>query len=258
MSQLTRLSVTALVIILILLPVTSSAVERQQRGYRSSGVSGWEFGFGLGWGHNSFDDINDYYLDEVAIPLGIFHNNLDDGFTGYVELGCKASPQVGIFVGYNYLTSDVERSHDLRIGDYNGNDVIVRAKTSLEGSISAPYLKMKVNLIPQKPTLFVTFGGALCYGTATIKTRLPEEIIVNPGDPYRYTASGSGLFGSVGVAFPLARNIDFVSELGYRDFQTDDLEDEDGNFWLVDAPNPTRMSLSTQGVYLHGGLAVGF
>ncbi|MEP0828591.1 MAG: outer membrane beta-barrel protein [bacterium] len=247
----------ALTFVLLLLPVNTLAVERHQRGYRTAGT-GWELGAGLGWAHNSFDEINDYYLDRVAIPIGIFNKNLDDGFTGYIELGYKVTSQVTVYLGYNYLKSDIERYDDFTIGDYYGNEVIARAKTTLRGSISAPYLKMKVNLMAKKPTLFVTFGGALCYGTAEIRTRFPEDFIIIPGEPYRYTASGNGLFGTVGVAVPLSRHIDFVSELGYRELRTDDLKDENERYWLVDAPNPTRMSLSTEGVYFHGGLSIGF
>lgn len=49
----------ALAIVLLLLPVTTPAVERHQGGCRADG-SGWELGAGLGWAHNSFHEINDY------------------------------------------------------------------------------------------------------------------------------------------------------------------------------------------------------
>jgi len=237
----------------LFLPINSSAIERTHR----PEFTRFELGAGGGWSHNSFDDLNDNYLDGIAIPLGILNRNLDDGFTGYVELGLNFSRQLSLFLGYSYITSDIDHRDNITIQDYfYPFGVEANSRTTLNASISSPYIKLKYKILPANPSLFFSIGGALCYGDVELKNRIvdfPQYTQI-----YRFTASGEGVFGSIGATFALSSRVDFVSELGYRDFQTDDLKDESGHYWLVDSPSPTRMTLSTSGVYFHGGLAIGF
>lgn len=225
-----------------------------------AGTNKFELGFGAGWGSFSLGDINDHYIDQFARPCALLENNIDAGLNAAGELGYFLTPRLSLHLGYIYLKGSTDAESMLILTDEYGNYIGEwKTKLSLGTSISAPALRFRYLLLDKDWDIFISGGGAWCFGKAVIKADTYENINAVPTVlKYRLTRSALGYFGTFGLRFRITDRFALNTEAGYRHFKTGTLRDAGGEDWIIDFDGPNKISLDMSGPYSLSTLSFGF
>jgi Outer membrane protein beta-barrel domain len=225
-----------------------------------AGTNKFELGFGAGWASYSLGDINDHYIDQFARPASILRNNIDDGLNATGELGYFLTPRLSLHLGYIYLKGSTDAESRLILTDEYGNPFGEwKTKLSLGTSISAPALRFRYLFLDKDWDIFISGGGAWCFGKAVIKSEIYMNANAAPSViKYELTRSGLGYFGTFGLRFRITDQVALNAEAGYRRFKTGTLRDSSGEEWIVDFNGPNKISLDMSGPYFLSTLSFGF
>lgn len=212
---------------------------------QSKGKIKLELGTGL---HTySMKRINQHYLKDFAIPLGVFDNNLNVGYSYHVSVSYLFNELFSAGLYGNYQFCNTQKTESITFTDLSGNEIGTFDRTNKLQSNSQGlgittnwYFShlLKFHQKENKLLKRVNLSSELNFGYGVNKTNL-SFIVPNKTDfSTEENFTSSGFQGQLGIKMeynylthPFLGSIGI--KLGYQYFKTTTLKDEKGNDWLV-------------------------
>lgn len=215
-------------------------------GDATAGIRGdrrFEITVGGGWGSTDQSDINDKYIDELAIPAELLDDNLSRPASFFGEIGYRLPPRHVLSFGLFYMSGKSARESSSLIIDENRRTIgTMTTSNELEVSAVIPQLRVKYLIATSEWNPSVNLGVEYAFGAA----KWSQETVVDSSSAVlwrtenEYSGRGWGWTVTLGMEHSLSGPLSLGFEGGYRRLLTDDLEDEGGRVWRFDGSSPAQ------------------
>jgi len=220
---------------------------------------GLAISLGGGLGLSEPDVLNEAYIDDFAMPVGILSDHLEHRFLLWAEYEYPLLARLNLAFGVAYTRNGVEKTGHWRHADEAGQTVqLLATETRLSARLWAPHVRLRYVLVPGQPSMFVSAGAVYGLGKVVLETTATPEG-GGEADKARneYTARRLGALLGAGARWRLTSRLHLSVESGYRYLDLGLLRDSGDKVWQVEASGQTRdLSLDFNGVYFIGYLTL--
>lgn len=221
---------------------------------------GFQFTIGGSSGAVDQSDLNEKYIDGYAYPAGLLDDQVTSPYGVLAEIGYRLPPRHTLLIGLCYNNGKTSKDSRLPIIDEAQTVVgYMTSRNELYSNAIIPQVRIKYSVPRSGFSPVLSMGVCYAFGKAVLSDLLRVDSsgaeIWSHED--KYTATGWGWLGTVGVSNKIAGRLSYGLEFGYRRLITGDLEDESGEVWRFDGSSPPQaIRLDFSGWFLLGTLSV--
>ncbi|HOP08041.1 MAG TPA: hypothetical protein PLF13_12200 [candidate division Zixibacteria bacterium] len=205
----------------------------------------------LGMSNPSLSNLNDYYIDQFAAPIGLTDENFGSGLRWGLDF---SYPMFGgrLRVGFVGIETGIDDSEPIDMDLVDKSTATYIADSDFDVSCAVIMLRFEKCFGVLSRTLWIGAGPQYGFGKVDLSTNwLDDAGYAEPIDEkVKYDADGLGLNIAAGSELISLGPVFSAIEVGYDWLDLGHLRDEDGAYWRLDVISPGRaLDLDLSGPY---------